>query len=337
MNTASIRYLLTVLTGGDTRPLTSGRSFVNTASLSYQPSYQETAQYTTIIPNSRGSFDQADIYYPIQAATQGDRLPVALFLQGALVDRGDYANFANIVASYGFTVIVPDRLRTLSNPATGETFTDFFAETSQINDTLDFVRQENLNPTSPISGILDTEKLALLGHSFGGAVGLSAINDSCPFGLCENGFTRPQELLAGVFFGTNLRNQATGEYIPIDNDRIPVALIQGDLDGVTIPLGAINTYESIRDPIKALITLEGANHYGITNEDSLRDPIRPSLQQDIATETIARWSATFLLANISQDPHAIDYRYSFADALDPNVTVISQTQSFLEASIPTIW
>lgn len=140
----------------------------------------------------------------------------------------------------------------------------------------------------------------------------------------QDGFDRPQELVAGVFFGTNLRNQTSGDFIPIDNDRIPIALIQGDLDGVALPKRAAKTYQSIQDTPKALITVKGANHYGITNEDSSRDPLRPSLEQATAIETIARWSALFLLASISQDPDAIDYVYRFGDRLDPHVNVIEE-------------
>ena len=92
--------------------------------------------------------------------------------------------------------------------------TGLFAETSQINDVLAQIKLENYNPTSPVKDILDTNKLALLGHSFGGAVGLSAIADTCIPLICEGSFEQPDELIAGAFFGANLRNQATQEFLP---------------------------------------------------------------------------------------------------------------------------
>lgn len=55
----------------------------------------------------------------------------------------------------------------------------------------------------------------------------------------------------------------------------------------------------------------------------MRDPIRPTLEQTVATETIARWTAAFLLANISEERFGKSYFYNFGDALDENVTVIS--------------
>jgi hypothetical protein len=56
-----------------------------------------------------------------------------------------------------------------------------------------------------------------------------------------------------------------------------------------------STYVKIQDPPKALIAVEGANHYGITNEDNVtREPNRPTLDQGMATEAIGRWSGRFL-------------------------------------------
>lgn len=157
-----------------------------------KPSYQETAQYTTEIANIRGNFDTADVYYPIVSDNNKNRLPVALFLQGALVDRGDYSNFANIVASYGFVVIVPDRRRSVYNAKSDRIVTGLLAETSQIEDTLNFINSQSLNPASPLYNIVDRDRLALIGHSFGGAVGLSAIDNSCLVLLCIDTL-RPEE------------------------------------------------------------------------------------------------------------------------------------------------
>ncbi len=84
------------------------------------------------------------------------------------------------------------------------------------------------------------------------------------------------------------------------------------------------TYEQIQDPPKILVVVKGANHYGITNEDNLeREKIRPTLSQDVATETIARWSALFLKAHVERDREALDYIYNTGESRDENVTVVS--------------
>ncbi len=297
----------------ETCPLTA------TANFAPKPLYKRTASYKTAIPNTNGKLDETDIYYPILSDTSSKALPVALLLQGALVDKSDYSNYASIIASYGFIVIVPNRLRSIGESKQKR----LLAETSQIDNVLNFVNGQKSHPTSPISSILDTDKLVLLGHSFGGAVGLSAIGDLCQPKLCKDEFTRPEELVAGVFFGTNLRDRSSGNFIPIDNDGIPIALIQGDLDGVALPERAFQTYQSIQNSPKALITIKGTNHYGITNGDSQRDLLRPNLDQKIATETIALWSALFLRGTILNDEAAYDYVLHTGDAVDRNVTVLT--------------
>ena len=95
------------------------------------------------------------------------------------------------------------------------------------------------------------------------------------------------------------------------------------------PESTAETYDLILNPPKALITVEGANHYGITNLDNpIREPNRPTLAQSTATETIARWSGLFLQAHLQGSSGAFDYIYNTGDALDRNVSVISQSPNF---------
>ena len=130
---------------------------------------------------------------------------------------------------------------------------------------------------------------------------------------------------AGVFYGTNFRiGQSSGGLPIIDNDGIPIALVQGNRDGVANPANAQETYAGIQDPPRAFITIPGANHYGITNEDNLiRETVRPTINQDVAIETIARWSALFLRGTALNDKNALDYVFNTGDALDQNVSVES--------------
>ncbi len=287
------------------------------------PLFELVASYSTTIPRADGGVDPAKIYYPVSSSTRTvpTDLPVALFLQGALVHQVDYADFASIVARYGFTVIVPNHFRTLVDPVAGP-FPGLFPEQQQVNDVLVFLKTENTDTASPIAGRLDTNKLGLLGHSFGGAVGLAAVQDICVPILCTGQYTRPPELKAGAFYGTTFFDPRFQNTIPpINNQGIPVALIAGSQDGVA-PLSAVAaTYEQIQDLPKALITVLGANHYGITNADNLvREPNRPTLEQAVAIETIARWSALFLRATILDDADAFHYVFNMGDTLDPNVT-----------------
>lgn len=306
------------------------------ATLTPSPLFESVATYSTQIPTSGGSLDETDIYYPIvpEENTENTDFPIALMLQGAFVDQADYTNYASTVASYGFVVVVPNHERTVLNPETGELVTGFVAEQQQVNDTLDHLVAENTNPSSPIAGLVDTTKLGLLGHSFGGFVGLNIIQDICFPLICFDSFEQPSELKAGIFFGTNYRN-LDGSFVPIDNGNIPTGLIAGSLDGVSTLDETEATYNQIQNPPKVLITVEGANHYGITNEDNLeREPIRPTLEQAVATETIGRWSGLFLRAHLEEDQEAFEYVYQTGDNLDDNVIVINEVQNVEPEEIP---
>jgi len=294
------------------------------------PLFKEVNRYETIITTNG---DPAEVYYPVPSNDNNntEKFPVALLLQGALVDKSDYSNFSKQVASYGFVVVVPNHERTLTDPQ-GQPITGFLAEQQQVNDVLTYIEKENSNSSSPVAGLLNTNKLGLLGHSFGGFVGLSAIQNICYPGVCSKDFTKPEALMAGIFYGTTFRDPpAVGKFPPIDNQGIPTALVAGSRDGVAELFEVEGTFKQIQEPPRALVTVEGANHYGITNEDNPeRDPTRPTLDQTVATETIARWSALFLRAHLLEDKEAFDYFYKTGDAFDKNVSVTSETKSIPE-------
>jgi Chlorophyllase len=286
------------------------------------PLFNNASSYSTTI-SANGNL--ADIYFPNPSdlRTGNYSFAIALLLQGALVDKSFYSDYANLVARYGFVVVVPNSTRVLPGGITG-----LAPSTSQVDAVLSQMAMENSSSTSPIAGLVNTQKLGLLGHSFGGAVGLTTIGNTCIVGFCDSPFVRPPELLAGAFFGTNLRNPVTQEFIPINNSGIAVALLQGDRDGRALPFRAKGTYDNIQTPPKALVTILGANHFGITNVNNppgaIPDFISPTLEQDVAIETVGRWSGLFLRASMLNDPGARDYVYFSGDAIDPNVTVESE-------------
>ncbi|MDF5732548.1 MAG: alpha/beta hydrolase [Rhizonema sp. PD38] len=291
------------------------------ATFNNTPLFNDVASYTiTIAANN----DLADIYYPNPSNLKisNDSLPIALFLPGAKVDKSSYSKYASLLARYGFVVVVPNHTRSI--PQKG--FEGLLPEPSQINAVLSQMKAENSNPASPICGVINLQKLGLLGHSAGGYAGLCAIaNVSLPF-FCEDSFSRPIELLAGAFFGSFLQNLLTQEFVPINNSGIQIALLHGVLDGINTIDKAKATYEQIHGP-KSFITILGANHYSITNINnppgSGPDKNIPAIAQDVAIETIARWSGLFLRANVLEDKGAFNHLYSTGDAEDTNVTVTS--------------
>lgn len=282
------------------------------------PPFQRTQQESVTIAN-----DLTDLYFPTPSAIETP-LPVALFLPGALVDKSQYSTFAHLLARYGFVVMVPSHQRSVPEfHVSGE-----LAEISQVIHALEYVKAENDNPRSPLSGKLDTTKLALLGHSHGGAVALMAIENVCIYPFCIGEFTRPDAVVAGVFYGVNSYNPTTRQFRRTENQGIPVALIQGSEDGIATPEEGQTTYDLIADSPKALITVSGANHYGITNDNNpagaVADRNPPELEHQQGIETIARWSGLFLRAYVWHDADAKTYVEQALAAPNAAVHVISQ-------------
>lgn len=298
--------------------------------LAPEPLFDDFGTFTTILPDNG---DLTDIYYPLAESSFHD-FPLVLFLQGALVDASFYSEYASQVARYGFVVAVPNHFRTIPGFGSG-----LFPEVSQIDATINAFSLENSNPSSPLFNIIDMNNFGLLGHSFGGAVGLSAIANRCiPFICFEDDYQRPSSLQAGVFFGANLRNQTTNEPIPINNDGIGIALLQGDLDSIASASNAQATFDNINTPPAALISLAGVNHFGITNinnpSGAQADSNIPTVAQTVSIETTARWSGLFLRSTLLEDQEASNYVFNSGEAFDPNV---SQVQALAVSEPRSIW
>lgn len=257
--------------------------------------------------------DGTNVYYPTDVT---GTLPVALLLQGGKVHRMHYSEYAAEVASYGFIVVTPNHRRLNFFDL------DYYTSTSQIGETLGWMGAENAAATSPLKGHIDTSTLVLLGHSFGGATGLSISESKCSIPFCTGlTFSLPSQVKAGSFYGTH--NEFLGSYANVDN-KIPVQLVQGQEDGVAEPSQAETTYARIQRGPKQIVRLSGANHYGITNG---QDPsgadaeVGPqSLTQGQSIDAAARWAALWLKAQLG-DASAATYVTSTGDAADPLVTV----------------
>lgn len=256
--------------------------------------------------------DRTYAYFPADATGE---LPVALLLQGGKVHMKHYSEYAAEIASYGFIVVTPnhERLNFVDY--------DYYTSTIQISETLDWMAEENAKNRSPLKGRIDEDTLVLLGHSFGGATGLSIAESKCSIPFCSGiTFTLPSEVKAASFYGTN--NALLGIHPSIDN-KIPVQLVQGLDDGTATPTAAENTYAKMK-ATKQIVRLSGANHYGLTNRQDppgANDESQPqSLTQAESIEASARWAAQFLLAQLG-DTAAADYVYTTGDAADDLVTV----------------
>lgn len=256
--------------------------------------------------------DAADVYYPTDRsgrapAVLGLRHPVVVLLQGAQTDKSAYSKVAGLVAGHGFVVIVPNHARAFPPGAPPALFT----EESVIIDAFAAVRAEASSALSPLAGRVDETRLALIGHSFGGVATLLGVAGTCAPPFCTPGtYARPDALKAAIVYGTNYTAGDPHVALPIDTSAVPVAMVQGTLDGRSLPaLGAL-TYAELEPP-KAFIEIEGANHFGITDTGApagaVPDPSSASIAQDAAIERIGTWAAVFLRWSVNGEPAAREY------------------------------
>lgn len=276
--------------------------------------------------------DAADVYYPRIPSQRlfTDAFPIVAVLQGAQVDKSQYEQFSRRLARHGFVVVIPNHFRAVVPGAPPALFTS----RTVIPNVLAQMVTEDADPSSPLYRIVDTATLALAGHSFGGVVGLfaSAAVDVCagpfipPFlqVFCEVPYTRPSALRATAFYGASLVFNGALAVPDLDTTGVATALVQGTRDGISPPQNAALTYPLLEQP-RALITVSGANHYGITDVNNPPgaqvDFMSSTLKQADATAYVARWTGLWFRAQLRRDPFARFFIYTLHGSLDRVVRV----------------
>jgi dienelactone hydrolase len=287
------------------------------------------------VPRTDLATDAADVYAPAVRPRMRHRFtnafPLVAVLQGAMVDKSQYAAFGRRLASQGFVVVVPNHLRSLTLPGASEPVLAPFTEVNVVNHVLERIAAEDANPKSSLHRIVDTNRMALVGHSLGGSVGLYAIAERCAPAICstyrgslDEGYRRPAALKAAALYGTNLVN-ADSTVTDLDSSGVAVALVEGSRDGVATLQEAEETFPTLESP-RALISVEGANHYGICDENNpagaVADESLPELDQDEAVDYIATWTGLWLREQLTRDLIARFWIERVSGSLDGVVQVL---------------
>jgi dienelactone hydrolase len=303
------------------------------------PAYAGIESFTTQF-GQRNDF--VDMYYPA-GADNATKLPMALLLQGGRCDKKYYSMFASGVAKYGFIVAVPNNYHQFK---LGPMDTDgLFSEASQMYDYIDYMKAQNDNSSSPFYKKVDTEKLMMLGHSYGAACTIYALQDNCISPFCPEGeaatWKHPEELKAAALCGINSKPRGKPfdyKIYPTNNQGLPLAFVNGSLDNNAKAAVTKKSYDKIADPPKMLVLIKGANHYasldvnnppapapdGSLGKGPGEDPNEPELSQEVSSEIAARWCALFLRAYGLDDPLARLYVEQTGTCLDDQVEVMIQ-------------
>ncbi len=236
-----------------------------------------------------------DIYYPL--ALELKKYTTIVILQGGRIDKSNYSHFASLLGSQGFIVAIANTPWNFGPIDLGD-----FPDTAIVNQTFHAVLSEGANAQSPLFNKVDPDRMGLVGHSFGGVTALMALDLTCTTSLpfCREPYQRRPELQAAVVLNTK---SSLGPFsVTFHSNGIPVAFIAGSQDGKSSLTDVTATYQ-LATPPKALMTIQGANHFCMTNlngaSGAIPDARSPLLSQENCNQKAAYWTALYLNAYLN--------------------------------------
>ncbi len=264
--------------------------------------------------------NETDIYVPL--APEGTKLFSGVYFQGSKVDKLNYANYAKLLASYGFITAIPKNKR-----IDGDNETENFV----FNKVVDYLKNSGKNPGSVLYGRINTSKIALYGHASGGSTSINIMQNKCSAPACFGDYSSPAELGAVIVYGS-LSKTLLGGLADIATLGMPLMFLQGMADGITDPAEVEKLFlENTTGVPRAMVKIDGLNNYGVTNTNNPNgadaDKNAPTVSQKIANETTARWTAMFLRAHLESSADAFSYIYEgIGEQEDSLVEVLALTE-----------
>ena len=130
-----------------------------------------------ILPAKYNTTTTVDAYVGPPASTKGP-YPIVLFSHGYGGERLYYSNLLTGIASWGYVVVSADYLeRGLAAQAFKVTATPTAAEDSAVmQSSLAAVDRASADPSSPLHGVADPQRVAAVGHSAGGGTAFNALD-----------------------------------------------------------------------------------------------------------------------------------------------------------------
>ena len=226
-------------------------------------------------------FSAVSVFYPLTLSFAPPIGAVA-FVPGFRAAGDNYEWWGPMLASFGYAVFILD---------TNEPTDALAARNEALKAAVDFIRDENGDSASPISGKIDVNKIAIMGHSMGGGAALRAADELgaevkaviplLPY-CCEPG--QP--------FGDDLAGQ-----------DVPTLIIASAEDEIAPPAEhARMLFDSIADSTsKIYLEFATGNHMLTTNSGAELD-------------TQGRYAMSFLKYHLDGQPQFGDMLYGEQDA-----------------------
>ena len=215
----------------------------------------------------------------------GGRYPLIVFSHGIGANAGAFRAILEDIASAGYVVAAPDYPLSSSGAPGGPVVTDVAEQTRDIAFLIDQLL-DAAGDLGPLRGVIDGERLGIVGHSLGAITTLGAGYSEC----CAVSGVDAAVAWAGLLFGLE------GED-PVDPERDgpPLLLVHGNADNTIIYDNAASVLRSVRAP-RSLVTVFGGDHVS---------PYLAGLDQPGSAIT-TRVTVAFFDHHLKGDPEGLD-------------------------------
>ncbi len=269
-----------------------GREFARDIGREYGEALYEVRTYDPE-PNV-AEFAGATIFYPLTLSFAAPSGAVVL-VPGYTATQENYDWWGPALASLGIVVMIID---------TNDPRDTFQPRKAAHIAAVEFLKSENNNSDSPISGKIDTSKLAIIGHSLGGGAALAA---------AEELGSEIKAVIPLMPYCCELGQSFDGDYSGL---TVPTLIIASSEDTVAPPAThARLLYDSIADSTsKAYLEFAAGTHNLPTNGGT-----------DLASQ--ARFTFAWLKLQMDGNPaFAASFTGTLSDELDAKITRLDSNQ-----------
>mmetsp|Transcript_15033 Transcript_15033/g.17805 ORF Transcript_15033/g.17805 Transcript_15033/m.17805 type:complete len:381 (+) Transcript_15033:62-1204(+) len=207
---------------------------------------------------------KADVYTCETSNECSGPPPLVVFACGGTIQKGVQKLFAETLTRKGYVVMILDHPFQFGP---GPVFN--FAQPQDFNSAIDYAKSQT-------DFEVDSDSVALLGHSYGFGAIITALNELCSMPFCNNAvvpFNPSVKAVAG--FGASLRMVGGGgpdQFIDSNNQGFPTFILNGagdsnsfDTDVTTGENFSIGTFDRL-DATKILTVVSNLDHFSIADK-----------------------------------------------------------------------
>ena len=273
------------------------------------------ADETSVFPENFDATVIADYYVCHSSLRRTISPPLVIFFPGAPASKSSYTMFASGLAAKGYVVAVVDHWVSMqAGPSVvsmnGCSPFDIYRILAHVNNQDDFA--------------VNSDQVIVMGHSFGGAMGISAASEICLVPFCPPGTTisLPTKVKLLVGYGTSVFAQGLGgapmtnlgNLVLSRNKTVPVLAMFGQGEKATIetwPPENSNvtrfqfTFDQFHSP-KLFLIAEGLDHdsiadHVVSTRNWMLSQLPRETQVQMVVNTFSEWIDATLRGNIDSD------------------------------------